>query len=129
MSSTPEGKVKTKIKKLLKKHNAYYTMPVTYGMGQSGAHDFQVLHRGVFIGVEAKRDAEHKPTALQSKAARDVHNGGGISLLIHKDNINILENVLDTVASSDILYRDVSHLTHWPHDWSGREYTIDSNEE
>ena len=97
MSSTPEGKVKTKIKTLLRKHNAYYTMPVTYGMGQSGAADILAIYRGVFLAIEAKADSKGKPTALQSKAAREVYENGGIPLLIHKDNICFLDNFLDNI--------------------------------
>ena len=125
MASTPEGKVKTAVKKMLKVRAAYYTMPVTHGMGQSGAADILALYRGVFLAIETKADAKGKPTALQSRAARQVYENGGVPLLIHKDNLDILQNVLDNIESSDILSVDASHLTHWPHDWSGRDYTID----
>ena len=37
---TPEGKVKDKVKKILKELKAYYIMPATGGYGSSGAPDF-----------------------------------------------------------------------------------------
>ena len=42
MATTPEGKVKAKVKVILKELGAYYTMPVTGGFGTSGAPDFLV---------------------------------------------------------------------------------------
>ena len=43
---TPEGKVKQKVKEVLKDLGAYYVMPVTSGYGNSGAPDFLVCYEG-----------------------------------------------------------------------------------
>ncbi len=40
MASTPEAKVKAKIKAILKAHNVYYAMPIGTGYGNSGVPDF-----------------------------------------------------------------------------------------
>ena len=47
---TPEGKVKAKIKKVLKDKDIYYVMPATGGYGNSGAPDFLICLNGKFIG-------------------------------------------------------------------------------
>ena len=52
MAQTPEGKVKDKIKAILKRRNVYYAMPIGTGYGNSGVPDFLVCHDGHFIGIE-----------------------------------------------------------------------------
>jgi len=42
MASTPEAKVKEKIKKILKERGAWYAMPMGTGYGNSGVPDFLV---------------------------------------------------------------------------------------
>ena len=51
---TPEGKVKEKVKKVLKEQGIYYVMPATGGYGSSGAPDILVCHKGKFYGLECK---------------------------------------------------------------------------
>ena len=53
--TTSEGRVKTKIRKVLDDLRCYYVMPVTGGYGNSGVPDFMVCYAGRFIGIEAKR--------------------------------------------------------------------------
>ncbi len=60
---TPEGKVKAKVKRLLKKHEAYYFMPVQTGYGVPTL-DFLGCHRGSFFAIETKAPGK-KPTKRQ----------------------------------------------------------------
>jgi len=53
---TPEGKVKEKIKRLLKHHGAWYYLPVSMGMGQHGIPDFICCYHGNMFGIEAKAE-------------------------------------------------------------------------
>lgn len=92
--TTPEGKVKTKIKAVLKQHGAWYTMPMGTGYGCSGVPDFVICHRGAFIAVEAKATVESKVTELQYKSLSEIVNAGGKSMIIHADNLYTLEQVL-----------------------------------
>lgn len=90
---TPEGKVKTKVRKVLKELNAYYVMPVTAGFGNSGAPDYIVCYRGKFFGIECKAGGNN-PTALQYKNLKDIQDCGGVALIVNEDNVNQLHEVL-----------------------------------
>lgn len=94
MADTPEAKVKKKIRTMLVEHVALFFSPVTGGYGVSGVSDIIALHNGTFIAIEAKADATKKPTELQKKFLGQVRANGGIALVIHKDNLDELKEVL-----------------------------------
>lgn len=110
--ATPEGKVKDKIRAFLKSRRAYYHFTANNGMGRSGAFDVSVCYRGYFIGVEAKADASKKPTVLQSAHAAELVKAGGIPLLIHKDNLDVLKFVFDDIDQGEVNTLDKSGF--WP---------------
>jgi len=68
------------------------------GMGVAGVSDIIALYKGRFIAIEAKADATKKPTELQKKFLFGVEANGGLPLVIHKDNINDLREILDGIA-------------------------------
>jgi len=84
--STPEGKVKAAIKKLLDEHNIYYFMPATGGYGRSGVPDFIGCARGRFFSIEAKA-GKAKPTALQLREMERIKAGGGLAYVINEDTV------------------------------------------
>jgi hypothetical protein len=90
---TPEGKVKNKVKKVLKSLGAYYVMPATGGYGSSGAPDFLICYNGRFIGVECKAGG-NQPTALQSDNLTNIRNAGGWALVVNEQNVGELEELL-----------------------------------
>jgi len=91
--STPEAKVKGKIKALLKKYGVYYAMPIGTGFGNSGVPDFLCCVGGKFLAIEAKAGAG-KTTALQEKNLREIKEAGGSTAVIYETNIDDLENWL-----------------------------------
>ena len=95
MATTPEAKVKAKIKAILKAHNAYYAMPIGTGYGNSGVPDFLCCVNGEFLAIEAKA-GKGVPTALQEKNMRGIEAAGGRTLVINEDGIRlgVLEAVL-----------------------------------
>ena len=93
MATTPEAKVKAKVKVILKELFAYYTMPVTGGFGTSGAPDFLVCLNGRFVGIECKA-GKGKPTALQEKNLNDIKRAGGEALVINEENVGNLRELL-----------------------------------
>jgi Holliday junction resolvase len=90
---TPEGKVKDKVKKILKEMGAYYVMPATGGYGSSGAPDFLICYSGMFYGVECKANG-NEPTALQTKHLASIRDAGGRAIVINEDNIGELKDFL-----------------------------------
>ena len=97
MASTPEGLVKTKIKRILNDAGALHFSPYMAGMGVAGVSDIIALYKGRFIAIEAKADATKKPTELQKKFLGQVESNGGIALVIHKDNIPELKKFLEYI--------------------------------
>lgn len=56
--STPEGRVKEAVRKLLVKYGTYYHMPVLNGMGKPTL-DFVCCHNGHFFAIETKAAGKH----------------------------------------------------------------------
>lgn len=99
--STPEGKVKARVKRILVDLNAYYVMPATGGYGNSGAPDFLVCYRGKFIGIECKANG-NKPTALQYSNLKAIQDNGGESLVVDETNINQLHSIFRSIDDAAI---------------------------
>lgn len=93
MASTPEAKVKAKIKKILKDHGIYYAMPIGTGYGNSGVPDFVCCVNGYFVAIEAKANGG-VPTALQYKNLKHINASGGYTCVIDEKNIDYLEAVI-----------------------------------
>lgn len=87
--STPEGKVKAAVKKLLDQHNIYYFMPATGGYGRSGIPDFVGVARGRFFAIETKA-GKAKPTALQLRELDRIKASGGLAFVINEDTVDDL---------------------------------------
>jgi len=94
MATTPEGKVKTKVVKLLKERGVYYFFPASWGRGRSGVPDVVCCHGGRFLAVECKA-GKGKTTALQDKEIAAIRAAGGTALIINEDNLHELEAHLD----------------------------------
>jgi Holliday junction resolvase len=84
---TPAGKVKDKIKKVLKERGIYFVMPATGGYGSSGAPDILVCHKGKFYGIEVKAGT-NKPTALQLDNLNRIEDNGGYAFVINDANVD-----------------------------------------
>jgi len=94
---TPEGRVKKRVKEILKDMGAYYTMPMGTGFSSSGAPDFIICIGGLFYGIECKANGE-KPTALQLKHHDDIRKAGGIALVVDETNVeNLRKEILSHV--------------------------------
>ena len=90
MASTPEAKVKAKIKAILKAHNVYYAMPIGTGYGNSGVPDFLCCVNGKFLAIEAKA-GKGTTTALQDKHLREIEKAGGDAWVVNENNLVHLE--------------------------------------
>ena len=91
-ANTPEGKVKAKVKALLKKYNCYYFMPVPYG--HAGTPDFIACMNGSFIGIETKA-GNNKTTKLQDIEHQLITQAGGCVYIVNEDSIPALETLLN----------------------------------
>lgn len=82
---TPEGKVKERVKKLLKKYAAttYWHMPVQNGMGNPTL-DFVGCSLGRFFSIETKAPGG-KLTARQVLTIKEMRAAGGTVFVIDDD--------------------------------------------
>jgi hypothetical protein len=69
-------------------------MPVQGGFGVQGVHDFLICCAGNFLTIECKPTHKIKATALQQAFAAAVVMAGGKALLIHADNLTLVETYL-----------------------------------
>ena len=91
MTTTPEGRVKAKVKALLKKYNIYHFMPATGGYGRSGVR---------FLAIECKA-GNGKLTPLQSRELALIEEAGGLAYVINEDSIESLEIALLSFIADD----------------------------
>jgi hypothetical protein len=90
---TPEGRVKEKIKRILKTHDIWYYMPVSMGMGQHGIPDFLCCVNGMMVGVEAKA-GKGKTTGLQDMQLSRMRSAGAFTFIVNEDNLDALNTWL-----------------------------------
>jgi hypothetical protein len=95
VAQTPEGKVKDKIKVILKRYGVYHVMPIGTGYGNAGVPDFIccVPPRGGFLAIEAKANGG-KTTALQDKNIEEILVRGGEAVVIDEHGFATLEELL-----------------------------------
>lgn len=87
MATTPEGKIKRKLDKMLKEFAGviWVYSPQAGPFGKSGVPDRLILANGVLIGAECKADAKKKPTKLQEKCMSEMENAGAICYVVFDD--------------------------------------------
>jgi penicillin-binding protein-related factor A (putative recombinase) len=90
MAQTPEGKVKDKIKKILKAHNIYFAMPMGTGYGHAGVPDFLCCFKGKFLAIEAKA-GRGQPTELQLQQLREIESAHGETWIVNEQNLELFE--------------------------------------
>ncbi len=92
MASTPEGRVKVKVKAWLKEREIYWFCPVQNGMGVHGTPDFLCCWHGLFVGIETKAPGKKmNTTPLQDMQMKKISQSGGLSFVV--DNVNELEGI------------------------------------
>jgi hypothetical protein len=77
MATTPEGRIKSKLDKMLKAEGVWFYSPQAGPFGVAGIPDRVAVVAGQFVGIECKADKTKKPTALQMKCMRDIEKAGG----------------------------------------------------
>lgn len=101
MAETPEGKVKTKIKQLLKSYgpDVYYFMPAMGSFGKSGVPDIVACVRGSFVAIEVKADKKkNPPTELQNKNLEEIGTAGGHALVIDANDMEFLKDHIERIV-------------------------------
>jgi Holliday junction resolvase len=95
MGTTPEGKVKKKVKDFLDKLGIYHFSPPGMGLGRAGIPDIIACHRGRFIAIECKA-GDNQPTALQARELDRIAMAGGLAFVVREANVERLEELIWT---------------------------------
>jgi hypothetical protein len=93
MATTPEGKVKAAVRKILTRLGIYHFMPPGMGLGRSGIPDIIGCKNGKFIAIECKA-GKGKPTALQERELLAICNAGGFTFVVNETCLDELEERL-----------------------------------
>lgn len=99
MATTPEGKVKARVRAIINKHPSIYSFwPVPSGYGESSV-DCILCLRGRFIGVEVKAPGK-RPTARQQTMLERISTAGGQALVVGTDEeLELLDATLNAIAN------------------------------
>jgi hypothetical protein len=102
---TPEGRVKEGVKKVLRKHGAYYHMPVQNGMGKPTL-DFVGCLKGWFFAIETKAHVGDKATLRQEVTMKEMREAGAaVFLVCGEEGIALLDAEL-------AWFHDMSYSAH-----------------
>jgi|TARA_E500000331_G_C17266777_1_gene717468 hypothetical protein len=77
MATTPEGRVKKALDKMLKEEGVWSYSPQAGPFGSAGIPDRVAIVSGRFVGIEAKANNKKKPTPLQLRCMSDIEDAGG----------------------------------------------------
>jgi hypothetical protein len=104
--TTPEGKVKAKVKRILAKFSHYGLWPVPSGYGESTLDYIGCFH-GNFFSCETKKPGG-KLTARQELIAQRMRDAGGRVFIIDGDTSE-LEHWLDAVQGQRNAPGEIPH--------------------
>ena len=93
MARTPEGAVKTRLRKHLDRLGIYYFMPPANGFGRAGIPDIVGCMNGQFVAFECKA-GKGKTTALQDREIKKIQDATGWAFVINEDNVDKVEELL-----------------------------------
>ena len=92
MATTPEGKVKSAVKKWLTERGIWYCMPIGTGFGNSGVPDFVCCWDGRFLAIETKAPGKRSnTTVMQDNQIMGIHKAGGAAVVV--DDIEQLKQL------------------------------------
>lgn len=114
---TPEGKVKDKVKKLLKKYGIYYCMPLGTSFGKAGVPDILACVYGKFVGIETKA-GKGTCTKLQEIEQQRICDSGGLTFVVNENSMDELDEWLDSMTMKYTVASKLNMLQKAePQDW------------
>ena len=94
MATTPEGRVKTKIKQFLKKQGVYFFSPIGGPYSTQGVPDIICCVQGYFLAIEVKAPGREKQvTDLQWHNIKAINEAGGRAIVA--TSVEQVENVFE----------------------------------
>lgn len=90
-----ESKVQEEIISYLKKNRIYH-FRFQAQSNLNGLPDILCLYKGLFIGLELKREKGGTPTGLQLRKIKSINDNGGVGLIVRSvEEVETLFNVID----------------------------------
>ena len=93
-----EDRIKLGVRRLLKRYNVHYIMPVQNGMG-TPALDFHCCVNGKYLAIETKRPGS-VPTARQRNIISGIEKAGGYVMVV-SDAARLIELEVVLIALSN----------------------------
>lgn len=93
MATTPEGKVKLRVKKLLADEKVWYFCPMGQAFGRAGIPDFICCIEGQLLAIETKAGT-NKPTKLQQYEMNCIEQSGGRVIIVNESAIDALREII-----------------------------------
>ena len=95
-----EADVKNEVKKILRRFNCWWFMPVPTGYGMRGVPDFIICLHGRFVAIETKY-GRNRPTKLQQRQLKGIDKADGITFVVDQTNVKYLESWLAEIICDD----------------------------
>jgi hypothetical protein len=91
--TTPETRVKNKIRDYLKSLGCWYYFVMNNGMGRHGCPDILVCHNGRLFAIEVKAPGKLKNTTPnQDREIAWINASGGVAVVV--DNVDAVKELL-----------------------------------
>ena len=116
MATTPEKKVKDKVRAIIEGAKGVATLTVQNGMGTNGTSDFLCCVDGLFLAIETKA-GNGKPTELQKHYLSRVHAAGGIALVVNEELLPQLTVALAHTGTREESLRALVTLNRATYGW------------
>jgi len=104
MAQTPEGRVKTKLRRKLSQYPVWVYIPQAGAFGKSGVPDILVIANGRVFGFECKADAKKKPTDIQVRTMELIEEAGAVCMVVYDDET--IDTAISLVESALGMSRD-----------------------
>jgi hypothetical protein len=105
VASTPEARMKGRVNEVFKAYGVRWVDIIGSQYATNGISDKLTCVQGRFFAVEVKA-GDNMPTALQIKYLREVHDDGGVALVINEKNISYLGLCLEFPKTARSNYED-----------------------
>lgn len=117
--ATPEGRMKTKVTRMLKSfgEDVWYFYPGNNGFGKSGVPDIIACAHGVFFGIEVKADETKTATKLQELQGSRIERAGGYWFLVRSEEdvetvATAISEIKEIVATQELMLKEPDCVHH-----------------
>lgn len=100
-----EANFQKKIIKYLNSLDAYVFKHNASAISKAGVPDIICCYKGLFMGIEVKKDNKSKPTELQKYNLNSINNKGGVGIVLRPDKFKLFTDIIDDGAMYDHIHK------------------------